>query len=553
MSLMSQEAFSWLCAGDADTAQRSLDRFPHEIILSEKSPNVWLQAFIALKRGDLKTTQEVLAIYLGRPLRPDEHIDEAFFVDLWAESSGRQMGSSPAFYFPNLPPSLTGLPTTLNRLQYQRPIVQEERSSEAVAREPASAAVEPVQAGGVSVTSGAKAVLAVATEWSSRHGGLSTFNRELCLAMARAAHRVVCLVPQATSDEIGEAQRGGVRLVVASPVPGLDEQALLCLRPPLPDDFVPEIVIGHDRVTGPAAQALAEEHFPEAARIQFIHTAPGEIEWFKDKPAGKSIAAKAEERERLQLNLAKTADLVLAVGPRLYREFATVLAGLASPPPIRQLNPGLPRWTEQDAATARRPAPQFQCLLLGRAEDDKLKGLDIAARAFGLLSQSSAGSNKPVLVIRGAQQGTGEQLRDDLRALAAPASIEVRVKEYTTQTERLMEDLRRASLLIMPSRKEGFGLVGIEAIAAGTPVLLSDQSGLGELIRKALPEEADRFVVPISDVEEKDAEAWSRRIEFILMDPESAFKRAEKLRERLATILSWENAVAQVFEGVTND
>ena len=32
-------------------------------------------------------------------------------------------------------------------------------------------------------------VLSVATEWYSAHGGLSTFNRELCEAMARSVPR----------------------------------------------------------------------------------------------------------------------------------------------------------------------------------------------------------------------------------------------------------------------------------------------------------------------------------------------------------------------------
>ena len=48
-------------------------------------------------------------------------------------------------------------------------------------------------------------VLAVATEWESRHGGLSTFNRELCKALVSIGHTVMCLVPSASESEVQAA------------------------------------------------------------------------------------------------------------------------------------------------------------------------------------------------------------------------------------------------------------------------------------------------------------------------------------------------------------
>ena len=37
--------------------------------------------------------------------------------------------------------------------------------------------------------------LILATEWDSGHGGVSTFNRELCIALAKLGHEVHCGVP----------------------------------------------------------------------------------------------------------------------------------------------------------------------------------------------------------------------------------------------------------------------------------------------------------------------------------------------------------------------
>ena len=39
-----------------------------------------------------------------------------------------------------------------------------------------------------------------------------------------------------------------------------------------------------------------------------------------------------------------------------------------------------------------------------------------------------------------------------------------------------------ADVSIVPSRVEGFGLVAIEALACGTPVITSDQGGLPEIV-----------------------------------------------------------------------
>ena len=39
-------------------------------------------------------------------------------------------------------------------------------------------------------------------------------------------------------------------------------------------------------------------------------------------------------------------------------------------------------------------------------------------------------------------------------------------------------------LCIMPSRTEGFGLAALEALSAGLPIFVSENSGLGDALRK---------------------------------------------------------------------
>ena len=56
--------------------------------------------------------------------------------------------------------------------------------------------------------------LVFATEWRSGHGGLSTFNRHLCTALARAGCKVTCIIADGTNEDIEDARNHGVELEV---------------------------------------------------------------------------------------------------------------------------------------------------------------------------------------------------------------------------------------------------------------------------------------------------------------------------------------------------
>lgn len=531
--LNSQESFSWLCANQPEAAESSFFDHPNPIKLKQNSPNIWLIAFIALRNGKVAEVANYLACYLGRSLTDAEEVSEAHLLRLWDTPRESFAGRGISFFFPTLPPSLTGLPDVITRQPYSPPVLPNPLP---LATPPTPVITLPQDDG--------QAVLVIATEWESKYGGLSTFNRELCKAMSHAGHRVCCLVPRATLDEIAASRAVGVELVLATPTEEASDRELLFRRPALPSGFEPQIIVGHDRITGAPAQAQVADFFPQARFVLFIHTAPGEIEWYKARSEGENTAAEqAEQREKTQRGLAGSASLVVAVGPRLKREIEANLVGLNIP--VMQLNPGL-----GETRRPGQPLAAFYCLLLGRAEDENLKGLDIAARALGQLlqKQPSPFSVEPELIIRGAAPKTGDQLRQSLISISG-ANLNVRVKEYTPELERITEDIRRASVLLMPSRREGFGLVGLEAITEGIPVLISSKSGLGELLRDKLPSEiVSRCVIQVSGDLETDAQEWTKAIEFVLLDRVAAFTRAADLQKLLGNSVSWEQGVSELFQ-----
>jgi glycosyltransferase involved in cell wall biosynthesis len=102
------------------------------------------------------------------------------------------------------------------------------------------------------------------------------------------------------------------------------------------------------------------------------------------------------------------------------------------------------------------------------------KGLDVLVRAFSSLRRPSAG-----LVIAGNNMGVGA----DVERLVDQHGLRDRTlfTGLLRGRERL-EALADASVVALPSRHEVFGLVPIEALLCATPVVVSDDSGCGEVI-----------------------------------------------------------------------
>ena len=69
--------------------------------------------------------------------------------------------------------------------------------------------------------------------------------------------------------------------------------------------------------------------------------------------------------------------------------------------------------------------------------------------------------------------------------MIVPAS-RLRVRGVAEDRETLKRLFQEVDLVVMPSRSEGFGLTGLEALSAGLPVLVSCNSGFGEALRSVL-------------------------------------------------------------------
>ncbi len=532
------EAFALLAQGEALAANAALNSF-RNLELPVGSAVTWLCCLAATLAGDIGRARFSLVRYLRFGKGAETNPSSGALLTLWNTEIGLTE-PHPAYIFPVLPPAITGLPAPVRRGPQGE--VSELISSATVGGTGSpNSPLEREDLNAGITTPALKSILLMATEWRSVHGGLSTFNRQLCRTLASQGHTVVCAVPSATPEEVSEAQQDGVWLVVASALAGSEQLSGLYRPLPLSTGFVPDVVIGHGRITGAAAKAQSTDHFRDARRIHFVHMAPGEIEWFKE---GENPAALGEARERIEGDLAADADLVAAVGPRLRREFADLLRGIGAQKDIFEFLPG-PELTGPNV-----PPHLSHCLVLGRVDDYELKGLDIAARALGLVVASRRFAGEPPeLVVRGAKPGTATELRNRLKMECPGIDLAVRVREYDSSEETIESDLRRATLVLMPSRREGFGLVSLEALSKGVPILVSDTSGFGEVLQRTAPGVLARNAV-VTTPQEVDAAAryWADAIAMQLLDPAASFSRASELGRLLAQTHSWDGAVRSLMD-----
>ncbi|MFD1660588.1 CATRA conflict system CASPASE/TPR repeat-associated protein [Streptomyces caeni] len=393
-------------------------------------------------------------------------------------------------------------------------------------------------------------VLVVADEWFPARGGLSAFNSKLSVALARQKADVRVMVETSTPQERADAAGGGVRLIDVAQ-PGLTRQAALSVPPAFADGFVPDLVLGHGRVTGPAAKVLVERYFKNAGRLHFLHVEPDQAEAHKPHAEG-DLAQRAEDRTDLELRLCRGALHPMPVGPRLERALWPHLRtpeyqDLAAP--VR-IDPGFDGETQ---ATPPRPGEIPQILLLGRLEDADLKGLDIAARAVGKAASKAAGPGSWHLLVRGVPDDESEALAAQVEKWVGNSAVDVIPRRYSADPRRIKNDLARASLVLMPSRAEAFGLAGAEAIASGVPVLVSGRSGLGMLLRAQQSPVAARAVVDVEATRgsrKADIQTWAQSIHAVVRSPEAAFRDAAELRKAMAARYTWAAAAATVLDCV---
>ena len=364
-------------------------------------------------------------------------------------------------------------------------------------------------------------VTILASEWGSSKGGLSTISRELAIQLAKLTEvEVTVLLLRCSEEDKNQALLSNVKIVEAKRHPGFNELDWLSFPP---EHLQIDVIVGHGVKLGHQAQVIKKSK--KCKWVQVVHTDPEELGMFKSysKPISKG-----QEKHRIEVELCEMADLVVGIGPKLSEAFRSYLRSCHKDQNVVDFTPGV---FDEFKCVKQSPEERKHCsvLVFGRGdnEDFELKGFDIAARAVASLPGTR-------LVFVGAPDGKREEIKAMLTKCGVPAKS-LRVRGFVQSRDDLRRLFLEVDLVLMPSRTEGFGLTGLEALSAGLPVLVSSNSGFGEALSK----------VPFgssSVIDSEDPKVWAAAMKKVWgKDREGRLDEAETLRTSYERKYSWAN------------
>jgi glycogen(starch) synthase len=125
---------------------------------------------------------------------------------------------------------------------------------------------------------------------------------------------------------------------------------------------------------------------------------------------------------------------------------------------------------------------------------------------------------------------------DELRSLVDELGLAHRVHFTGFLEERALRlHYAAADVAVAPSLYEPFGLVATEAMACGTPVVVSDTGGLREIVA-----EGSGLTFP-----PQDAEQLAARIAEVIEDPDLAQQLVARGRERIRALYDWRDVATR--------
>jgi D-inositol-3-phosphate glycosyltransferase len=284
--------------------------------------------------------------------------------------------------------------------------------------------------------------------------------------------------------------------------------------------------------------AWAGLQLKQQTNVQLVHTyhSLGAIKY-------QTVEAPASAKERLMVEkqILEEAQCVVATSPQ-EEEALRQLVSLQGHIQVIPCGTNLQTFRAIPRADARTKlgisAKEKIVLYVGRF--DPRKGIETLVRGFAKVVESSA---EPVrlIIVGGSEPGQSDGLeRDRIGAIVAELGIQDSVTFAGRQGhDALPVYYTAADVCVIPSHYEPFGLVAIEAMACGTPVVASDVGGLKFTV---LPEETGLLVPP------QDVDAFAGAIGRVLGDELWAKKMRKRASERVQQNFSWGSVAVQLSD-----
>ena len=373
-------------------------------------------------------------------------------------------------------------------------------------------------------------------------GGLGRHVHHLSTALAAAGHDVVVLSRRPTgtdpsthpsSDQVVD----GVGVIAAAHDPhefsfsddmmawtlamghSMIRVGLSVQQPEGNRPWHPDVVHAHDWLVAHPAIALAE--FYDVPVVSTIHATEA------GRHSGWVAGTLSRQVHAVESWLVRESDSLITCSASMADEITELFGpGLAEMTVIRN-GIDAARWP----FAARRPRTgPAELLYLGRLEYEK--GVHDVIAALPRVRRTHPGTRLTIAGEGTQHEWLLEQARKH-RVLTA-----TRFVGHLNHAD-LLAVLHRADAAVLPSHYEPFGIVALEAAAAGTPLVTSNIGGLGEAVING---QTGVSFPP------RDVAGLATAVRTVLDDPDAAQRRARAARDRLTSDFDWKTVADQTAQ-----
>ncbi len=356
-------------------------------------------------------------------------------------------------------------------------------------------------------------------------GGMNVYVRELSRELAARGHRVDVFTRSASArvphrDVGGLGPGARVFHIPAGPEEPYNKHRLF--------NYLPEFVHGvqdvmknenvhydvyhaHYWLSGWVARALQE--CQRAPVVQMFHT----LGAMKNQVARGVTDRETDRRMEIEREIMQFADRIVASTPRDKQQMIDLYAAPADK--IAVISPGvdLKLFHPIDPWAAKsllgEPENDHSVLFVGRI--DPVKGIDVWFKAMALVAEENPALRSKLCVCLIGGDIDEDEPDEEIARLQALKN-ELGIGDIVTFLGRRSQEAlpyyyASADVVVMPSLYESFGMVALEAMACGAPVVASDVGGLSYIVRDG----ETGYLVP-----ERDPRALADCLNRLLRDPE---------------------------------
>ncbi|MGE3856080.1 MAG: glycosyltransferase [Dehalococcoidia bacterium] len=389
-------------------------------------------------------------------------------------------------------------------------------------------------------------------------GGMNVYVREVACQLAALGIEVDVFTRRSSADEAevrsmhpgdgsGADGAASARLVqvAAGPAERIEKEEMVALTQTFADGVEAfraregvtyDVIYSHYWLSAEAGALLSQRW--DVPHTAMFHTL-AEV-----KLRARASESEAPERIEAERRLVQGLDRVVAATEHERRLLMQIYRVPASRVAVVPLGVDLQQFQPRPQAEARAALgidpDERMVLAIGRIEP--LKGFDILIRAIAQLSDR----RRVVLSVIGGDDRAERELAG-LRALAADLGVAEHVRLVGARPHEVLPAYYNAAdVVAVPSFYESFGLVAVEAMASGVPVVASRVGGLSSTVADG----RTGYLIPW-----RCPEPFAEKIELLLRNDElrRALGRAAAERMRAYSWTEVARSVCGVLEGLATE